>query len=138
MPRKAEYDRIKLRMAEDQAFADAWRKAKRDEGKARRAAGNRRHQTKTTEQKARDMHKRWLTYGWTAERVADAKQTQSNRCAVCGLEKPLVPDHGHTDPPIPRGMLCQTCNRCLGYFGDSAEICEAAAAYLRRYSLAHH
>src|ERR1700676_440627 len=36
MPRKTEYDRIKLRMAGDQTFADAYRKAKRDESQRKR------------------------------------------------------------------------------------------------------
>jgi hypothetical protein len=38
MPRKAEYDRIKLRMAEDLSFADAWRSARRIESQRRRDA----------------------------------------------------------------------------------------------------
>lgn len=68
---------------------------------------------------------------------------QGGRCAVCGTvpETKLFVDHDHrccsgeiTCGECVRGLLCASCNRGLGNFGDSPEALEAAAAYLRRWS----
>jgi hypothetical protein len=58
-------------------------------------------------------------------------------CEICG--KPakdsakgrLHKDHAHTDPPVPRGCLCDCCNHGLGKFQDSPELLAAAIRYLR-------
>jgi hypothetical protein len=61
-----------------------------------------------------------------------AKRIQGGLCAICKASKNLVPDHDHTTG-TPRAALCHHCNKGLGFFLDSPEILETAAAYLRRW-----
>jgi len=49
-----------------------------------------------------------------------AYQIQQGRCKMCGvhqaaLAKPLVADHDHKTGKF-RGLLCDDCNRSLGYY----------------------
>ena len=87
---------------------------------------------------------RTIAKGWTPERVENAKIEQGGRCAICNevpKEMPksggaggLIPDHTHTEPPVPRKLLCHCCNVGLGFFNDSPELLETAADYLRKFS----
>ena len=57
-------------------------------------------------------------------------------CFVCGvheseLKTKLNLDHCHSTGTF-RGWLCGSCNRALGYAGDSATILEKLIEYLRR------
>jgi hypothetical protein len=74
--------------------------------------------------------------GWTSQRVLECTAQQHNCCAICKeefLETPCS-DHQHVVPPIPRGLLCQFCNRGLGMFKDRSDLCKAAAEYLEKYN----
>lgn len=73
--------------------------------------------------------------GWTPESVLEVNKEQNNCCAICNKEFKVTPqaDHEHSDVPKPRGLLCGPCNRAIGALGDSSEVCEAAAAYLRKW-----
>lgn len=42
-------------------------------------------------------------------------------------------DHEHTNPPIPRGILCGNCNLGIGNLQDNPEIMLAAIAYVRKW-----
>ena len=78
---------------------------------------------------------RRLKGGWTRDAVEAALVEQSNCCAICKepfLKTPHA-DHKHVEPPMPRGLLCHTCNLGLGAFKDSPSLCEAAAYYLRTH-----
>ena len=82
--------------------------------------------------------------GWTFNRIKQKTEEQQGKCLICGLVPVskefkfglggLVPDHKHSNPPVPRGLLCQKCNAGLGLFKDDPDILERAADYLRRYS----
>lgn len=74
--------------------------------------------------------------GWTIENYDSTLHEQSNCCAICREPFTATPraDHKHSTPPVPRGLLCNTCNLGLGAFKDSPERCEAAATYLRKWS----
>jgi Recombination endonuclease VII len=67
------------------------------------------------------------------DRMLDA---QSGRCAICRAESPLGrgrwhADHDHVTGQV-RGLLCNNCNRGIGYFGDDPQVMTAAARYVAR------
>lgn len=68
-------------------------------------------------------------YGITIEQYQAMVDEQEGRCAICRREKPLFVDHCHVKGDI-RGLLCDLCNRGLGFFGDNPVWLRAAAAYL--------
>lgn len=58
-----------------------------------------------------------------------------NRCEICEKEfsnnRDRCVDHCH-ESGLVRGLICQKCNRALGYFGDSEEGIYKALKYLKR------
>lgn len=77
----------------------------------------------------------WLRhrYGITPEDEAEMFARQDGKCAICG-EAPvegqrLVIDHCHTEGVV-RGMLCDPCNKGLGFFRDDPTRLAAALQYL--------
>lgn len=59
---------------------------------------------------------------------------QGGRCAICRSETPKGPgrwhiDHDHVTGAF-RGLLCNNCNRGIGFFADDPEIMKAAARYI--------
>lgn len=58
-------------------------------------------------------------------------------CAICGERKYLARDHDHVTGFL-RGLICYKCNTGLGFFGDTIENVESAAAYLRNPPLAQN
>ncbi|MGC2661792.1 MAG: endonuclease VII domain-containing protein [Bryobacteraceae bacterium] len=85
-----------------------------------------------------------LKFNITIEQYNEMLQLQNNVCAICfepekakvrGADylKSLAVDHCHISNSI-RGLLCDTCNRGLGYFHDSIEKLEKAITYLKKYT----
>ena len=73
-------------------------------------------------------------YGLTPERKQILLSKQHDCCAICGYEFGQVLgdyhiDHCHATGVI-RGILCDRCNRGLGYFRDVPSFLRQAAAYL--------
>jgi len=58
-------------------------------------------------------------------------EAQHHVCAICLNTRKLVVDHCHATGVV-RGLLCKPCNSAIGFLGESAEACRAAAMYLRR------
>lgn len=69
--------------------------------------------------------------------------SQNYACAICGTKNPagenskkVLPsfavDHEHISGRI-RGLLCNTCNRALGFMRDSPELLKSAANYLETH-----
>ena len=60
---------------------------------------------------------------------------QNNVCAICkeketcSRQEYLSVDHNHTTGKV-RGLLCNSCNRALGYFRDNPVFVENAKNYL--------
>jgi hypothetical protein len=79
--------------------------------------------------------------GFTLESFQSTLKEQNYKCAICGV--PLTfegscwtqanADHEHVEPPKPRGVLCSSHNRMLGFAQDDPKTLEAGAAYLRKY-----
>ena len=116
---KANKERILEEMAQQYRESGGW-KAFSEEKKAR----FRKNWTRS--------HLRRL--GWTPEAVAAAGLARGGLCAMCRKKRPLVPDHRHVKPPVPRGLLCRQCNSAIGFLYESPELCEAAARYLRHWN----
>jgi hypothetical protein len=55
---------------------------------------------------------------------------QDGLCAICLNSRVLVIDHNHDTDKV-RGLLCENCNRGLGFFRDCVLILESAIAYLQ-------
>lgn len=76
-------------------------------------------------------------YGLTAEDYNQIYIAQQGCCAICGkhqseFKQRLAVDHNHTTNKV-RGLLCVSCNTCLGHYekmiGD-----KKAIAYLEMYN----
>lgn len=64
---------------------------------------------------------------------------QNNQCAICKTDKSdgrgrFHVDHCHKTGRI-RGLLCSTCNLCLGKMNDDVERLQEAISYLKRIPL---
>jgi hypothetical protein len=71
-------------------------------------------------------------YHTTDEQIAELREDQDGLCAICyGLAPASHIDHDHATGEV-RGLLCNACNRGLGYFHDDPDALRAAADYLER------
>lgn len=87
-------------------------------------------------------YNRKTLYGITREQHADLMSKQGGRCAVCKVSEAqrqlaFAVDHDHRCCPgerscgrCLRGLLCDACNRAIGFMKDSPENLRSAAAYL--------
>lgn len=91
---------------------------------------------KTPEGKARAIaaHRK-REYGVTEEQYNKLLNEQGGCCAICGQQEKsikkvsLAVDHNHRSGKI-RGLLCDTCNRGLGFFKDDPALLFKAIGYL--------
>lgn len=76
-------------------------------------------------------------YGVTPEWVKEQRERQMGICDICGVELcetntvATHVDHDHTTGKV-RGVICQACNKGLGYFRDRTDVLESAIIYLRK------
>ena len=73
-------------------------------------------------------------YGLTEEQFQTMLSSQDGKCSICGRErsqlvKQLCVDHDHETGKV-RGLLCDKCNRGLGFFNDDHELLKKALNYL--------
>ncbi|MGI0010467.1 MAG: endonuclease VII domain-containing protein, partial [Nitrosopumilaceae archaeon] len=65
-------------------------------------------------------------------------ELQENKCGICQTENPkgrhkiFHVDHNHNTEMI-RGLLCDKCNRGLGFFDDNIKNLNRAVKYLKMY-----
>lgn len=87
----------------------------------------------------RDLLKK--RYGLTLEQHAEMLVRQNGRCAICGdppdpngvrASSRLHVDHDH-ETGQNRELLCNRCNRGVGYFRDDPNLLRAAAEYIARH-----
>ena len=80
-------------------------------------------------------------YGITLEDYERMLEEQGGVCDICGTDKPgqnqessysFHVDHDHETGAV-RGLLCDRCNRGMGYFNDSSSILEKAVLYLKKH-----
>lgn len=78
------------------------------------------------------------TYGISLDFYKEMLEKQNNCCGICGntfsgaryTERMACVDHDHATGEV-RGILCNACNRGLGYFRDNEEYLENAIKYLK-------
>ncbi len=75
-------------------------------------------------------------YGITIEDYAYMFNAQNGKCKICTrlhskFARGLVVDHNHNTGSI-RGLLCDPCNRALGYFRDSVIVMSNAIEYINQ------
>lgn len=100
------------------------------------AAYRRRYQKDPKNRERLRAHARKWQYGITEFEYNRLLDTQGFRCAICGTAEcedtrrfRLAVDHCHTTGRI-RGLLCNTCNRGIGFFKDDVGVLAKAIAYL--------
>jgi hypothetical protein len=74
-------------------------------------------------------------HGIALEDYQERLDSQDGVCKICGevptgKRKNLHVDHCHETGEI-RGLLCMSCNRALGWFGDRVDRLESAIRYLQ-------
>ncbi len=90
---------------------------------------------------ARRAHRLLTTYGLTLAQFQVLLESQNHGCAICQRQDPggrhgvWHVDHDH-DRRVVRGLLCDGCNRALGFFKDDVTAIRAAIEYLDRWGLA--
>ena len=74
-------------------------------------------------------------YGFSIADYDAMSHCQNGVCAICGQPnnngKRLDVDHNHDSGKV-RGLLCNSCNRGIGYLKDDAEVLLKAAEYLNK------
>jgi hypothetical protein len=87
-----------------------------------------------------DSHRR-RRYGLSPDEYEAIAASQGYVCSVCeqpnwvghsGETKPLVVDHNHATNAN-RGLLCDRCNKVLGFLRDRQELALRILEYLRRH-----
>jgi hypothetical protein len=74
-------------------------------------------------------------YGITQEQYEGMLEKQNHRCAICETDTvgrnhtAFHVDHNHDTGKV-RGLLCDKCNRGLGYFNDNPDFLKKASEYL--------
>lgn len=80
-----------------------------------------------------------VNYNLTREEVISMFDNQNGKCKICDKDlilfksnyvgKHACIDHNHDTGKI-RGILCDKCNRGLGFFNDNKELLKRASEYL--------
>lgn len=80
--------------------------------------------------------RRWAKYGLSNEQFDTLIKQQSGKCAVCQSipNDGLKVDHCH-NTGIVRGLLCNPCNKALGFLRDDPVRIRELAEYIERNSL---
>lgn len=79
-------------------------------------------------------HKYKNLYQLTVPEYEAMSIKQGAKCYLCGKQSKLVIDHSHLTGKV-RHLLCDLCNRGLGYFKDNPAVLRAAADYVEEVSL---
>ena len=70
-------------------------------------------------------------YGVTLKQYEEALKRSNGKCENSGCNKPATDiDHKHGTKGSIRGLMCNTCNRALGYLYDNPEIIKGLLDYL--------
>ncbi len=73
-------------------------------------------------------------YGITLVQYNEMVKKQSGKCAICENECKLHVDHCHVTGVV-RGLLCNGCNRAIGFFNDEPRKLLKAVSYIVKAKL---
>lgn len=77
-------------------------------------------------------------YGITLAQKEGMLAAQGGVCSICGTDSPgpkgWHTDHCHTSLKV-RGVLCDNCNRALGFAKDNPTILRTMAAYIEMHAV---
>ncbi len=76
-------------------------------------------------------------YGLTQEQYQQMIMKANNKCEICQKECKFCIDHDHKTGKV-RGLLCDKCNKGIGYFEDSVKKLNSARQYLMRIGSDEH
>jgi hypothetical protein len=89
--------------------------------------------------KRREQYRIWYIireYNLSEEDYLKLLEKQNNKCKICNKPEKsgrnLAIDHCHKTNKI-RGLLCNQCNRALGYLKEDINLFEAAIKYLKEH-----
>lgn len=106
------------------------RRAKEAYERSDKAARNRQHREWVRANKDRlRIYKTAAALGIPSEQVQ--AMVDRGRCDICGATSALCVDHCHLKGAV-RGLLCQACNKGLGFFKDDPSRLRSAIRYLRQ------
>jgi hypothetical protein len=71
-------------------------------------------------------------YGISLKEFKTISKKQKGKCAICFKKLKLSVDHCHKSGMI-RSLLCNGCNRGLGYFSENPKALREAANYIERF-----
>jgi hypothetical protein len=93
--------------------------------------------SRNTYESGRKAHLR-AEYGMVQEEYLTLLHNQGSLCAICDSDTSgnrylsFYIDHDHKTNKV-RGLLCDRCNRGLGYFLDNPSFLRSAALYLEKH-----
>lgn len=100
-------------------------------GRPRKTCSKRCRQAKSS------FAKKLKVRGITGYQYDEILQRQDGVCGVCRMPPPpsktLIIDHCHETGDV-RGLLCISCNRGLGFLGDTTNRIAAALSYLTAHN----
>jgi hypothetical protein len=101
------------------SWSKGWKDRNPDKVKAQR---------KTYYPRLRDLRFR-KKYNISLEDFESMKESQSGLCKICSQKRKLVVDHCHMTSRV-RGLLCNSCNKALGFVDDNTSILQNMIQYL--------
>ena len=119
-------------------YSKAWTKANKEKRRKTEARYRKKYPEKYKEKTRRAQPRRKVRrlqreYGIIPEQLEKLKQSQKHVCAICliplGSGRVVAIDHDHATKKV-RGILCNSCNRAIGWLLDSPENARRAAIYL--------
>ena len=88
---------------------------------------------KNPKERAR-IHQKKFKYNLNEEEYKFLFTKQNNKCAICTVDLSSVKacvDHNHKTKKV-RGILCDSCNRALGFLKDDLQNLKRAVEYLKK------
>lgn len=72
-------------------------------------------------------------YGISEKEYKEMYSKQNGKCKICGVDKDvLYVDHHHESGTV-RGLLCNGCNRGVGFFSDNISTLRNALKYMESF-----